>query len=221
MDMVAEDERDALRVLRQTVRRLVTFQRGPLAGAVEPPRYDVEELLAVASADPAAVTEPREVLARVLDGSDLDEFRPQRGGALLAGFGAVHGHPVAVLAATGPVIDPDSADKGVELARLAGKAGVPVLVLANPAGHTPDSSALLLRALAQADRITLVLGTTPGSWALAGPGFRFRWPVGEESTEPYDGVIDPRDTRTVLGICLSVSAAPARPGNAPEREVAS
>ncbi|MEU8078390.1 carboxyl transferase domain-containing protein [Catellatospora citrea] len=224
MDMVAEDERDALRMVRQTVRRLVTYQHGAQTGAVEPPRYEAEELLAVASADPAAVTEPREVLARVLDGSDLDEFRPQRGGALLAGFGAVHGHPVAVLAATGPAIDPDSADKGVELVRLAGKAGVPVLVLANPAGHAePDSSALLLRALAQAERITLVLGASPGSWALAGPGFRFSWPVGEGSTEPYDGVIDPRDTRTVLGICLSVSASPARkaPGNAPEREVAS
>lgn len=225
MDMVAEDERDALRMLRQTVRRLVTFQRPPLLAAGAAPRYEAEELLAVASADPRGSTDPREVLARVLDGSDLDEFRPQRGGALLAGFGAVHGHRVAVLAGTGPAIDAEAADKGVELARLAADAGVPVLVLANPAGGAqPDGSALLLRALATADRITLVLGVEPGAWALAGPGFRFSWPVGDLTTEPYDGVIDPRDTRTVLGICLSVSASAARrcaSGCAPEREVAS
>ncbi|MEV4415182.1 carboxyl transferase domain-containing protein [Catellatospora sp. NPDC049609] len=225
VDVVAEDERDALRVLRQTVRQLVTFERGPVPGAAVPPRYDAEELLAVASADPRAVTEPREVLARVLDGSDLDEFRPQRGGALLAGFGAVHGHRVGVLAGTGAAVDAEAADKGVELARLAANAGVPVLVLANPvADPAGDASAPLVRALSQADRMTLVLGAEPDAWALAGPGFRFGWPVGDLSNEPYDGVIDPRDTRTVLGICLSVSASAARrgaPGRAAEREVAS
>ncbi len=238
VDVVAEDERDALRLLRQTVRQLVTFRHGPrpaesaLVGDArwgarpdEPPRYEAEELLAVASADPRGVTEPREVLARVLDGSDLDEFRPQRGPAVLAGFGAVHGHRVAVLAATGLAVDAESADKGVELARLAANAGVPVLVLANPVVESaPDASAPLLRALSQADRMTLVLGVEPSAWTLAGPGFRFAWPVGDLTNEPYDGVIDPRDTRTVLGICLSVSASAARrgaPGNAAEREVAS
>ncbi|BCJ71553.1 acetyl-CoA carboxylase carboxyltransferase subunit [Catellatospora sp. IY07-71] len=234
VDVVAEDERDALRLLRQTVRQLVTFRHGPRpaesppAGAARPdapPRFEAEELLAVASADPRGVTEPREVLARVLDGSDLDEFRPQRGPAVLAGFGAVHGHRVAVLAATGLAVDAESADKGVELARLAANAGVPVLVLANPVVETaPDASAPLLRALSQADRMTLVLGVDPGAWTLAGPGFRFAWPVGDLTNEPYDGVIDPRDTRTVLGICLSVSASAARrgvPGHVAEREVAS
>ncbi|MDI1465061.1 carboxyl transferase domain-containing protein [Catellatospora sp. KI3] len=210
VDLVAEDDRDALRLLRQSVRRLVTSR--PVAAPDEgmAPRYEADELLAVASADPGRPADAREVLARVLDGSDFDEFRPQQGLGLLAGFGAVHGHRVAVLAGTDAVIDTASAAKGAELARLAAAARMPVLVLANPPVPGPDDhSALLLRELGRAERITVVLGAEPGAWTVAGPGFRFTWPVGDLSADPYDGVIDPRDTRTVLGICLSVAARSA------------
>lgn len=207
VDVIAEDERDALRLLRQTVRRLVPRSRRRHELDPAAPRFETEELVAVVSADPRQPADIREVLARVLDSSAFDEFRPQRGAGLVTGFGAVHGLRVAVLANTVAKLDPEAAEKGTELVRLATNTGMPVLVLANPVTRPEhDQSSSLLRALARADRITVVLGVDPAAWALAGPGFRLAWPVGDLSADPYDGVIDPRDTRTVLGICLSVSS---------------
>jgi acetyl-CoA carboxylase carboxyltransferase component len=207
-DLIAEDERDALRVLRQSVRRLRPLRPALTAAlpAVAPPRFDGDELLAVASADPRRATDPREVLARVLDGSELDEFRPQRGAGILAGFGTVHAHRVAVLANTAPTLDAESAQKGAELVTLAAALQATVLVLANPVQASEPDGAALLRAMARADarQITVILGADPAEWALAGRGFRFTWPVGLLTADPYDGVIDPRDTRTTVGICLSV-----------------
>ena len=76
-DYFAVDELDALRLGRQIVRRLNWRKLGPgPRGAGRPPRYDPEELLGIASADLRVPFDPREVLARVVDGSDFDEFKP-------------------------------------------------------------------------------------------------------------------------------------------------
>ncbi len=157
-----------------------------------PPRHDADDLLAVNRADLP------EVLARVLDGSELDELRPHRGGAIVAGFGSVHGHRVALLGNCAPDIDPESLHKGIELTRQAEMAGLAVVVLASPgAGDEP----LLSRALSSRYQISILLDQNPPAWALASKGLRFSWP--SPHVQVYDGVIDPRDTRTVLGICLS------------------
>src|SRR6266542_2692562 len=95
-DFVAEDERDAIRLARSCVARLNwrSVTPGPSAG----PEYDVEDLLAIPSADLRVPFDPREILARVLDGSEFDEFKPSYGTALCTGWGRVHGHPIGVLA---------------------------------------------------------------------------------------------------------------------------
>jgi acetyl-CoA carboxylase carboxyltransferase component len=138
------------------------------------------------------------VLARVLDGSEFDELRPHRGGAIIAGFGAVHGHRVALLGNCAPDVDPESLHKGIELTRQAEMAGLPVVVLASQGnGDEP----LLSRALSSGYQISILLDENPPAWALASKGLRFSWPTPQ--WQVHDGVIDPRDTRTVLGICLS------------------
>ncbi len=186
VDSVADDERDALRLIRLGVRQLARRCAGVLDRAV-PPCHEVEDLLAVSRVD------VREVLARVLDGSEFEEFRAHRGPGLVAGFGAVHGRRIAVLGNTGPTLDAEAVNKALELVRIA---RVPLVVFASPCGPSVE----LARALQDPRQVTVVLQADPAEWARVGRGFRFGWLAGGEGC---DGAIDPRDTRTVLGIALS------------------
>ncbi len=194
-DAVAEDERDALRLLRLAVRRLCPAAQSSRPGI--PPRHEIDDLLAVTG------FELREIFGRVLDDSAFDEMRSHRGAAVLAGFGKIHGHAVALLGNCQPDLDAESVHKGLELVRQADLAGLPVVVFAS---RSQDVEPALGRALADAAEVTVLLDTEPPQWALTSRGFRFAWPGGRES---HDGAIDPRDTRTVLGICLSVAGGSA------------
>jgi acetyl-CoA carboxylase carboxyltransferase component len=242
-DFLAEDERDAVRLARQCVRRLNWRTQAPPARTARPaePRYDPEDLLALASGDRRVPFDPREVLARVLDGSEFDEFRPAYGGALITGWGEVHGYPAAVLAATGEA--PHSADtqKVVQFVELANAAGTPLVFLQNAAGHLVGTAAEQSAVIAHSaqvvgalggSRVPLITVTIGATYLIGGYGmggrthnsrFLFNWPnaMGVPAAEPSaerpptalhlsgrlydDGVIDPRDTRTVLGLCLSAT----------------
>ncbi|MPZ26837.1 MAG: acetyl-CoA carboxylase carboxyltransferase subunit [Micromonosporaceae bacterium] len=259
VDHLAEDERDALRLTRCCVQRFPTAAAaypptGAAAGAGDPaglvgpvgpdrpvgaPRHDPEDLLAV------PVTEPREILGRVLDDSALDEDQPGAGPAVCAGWGTLHGHRVAALAHAGPTAGAvaghtasaaagtEETDKTVRFVRRAVAAGTPLLVLRHGTTLGPAAEA----GLAGAPIPTLVVRVGPwrGVCAVSAQArFRFAWPgasvtptptppagdgAGPGSSGPDsatesalrrsgrladDGVIDPRDTRTVLGFCLSV-----------------
>jgi acetyl-CoA carboxylase carboxyltransferase component len=234
VDHLAEDERDALRLTRRCVRRLCPgpalgsadldgghppYPDGPdgAPAAVEPPRHDPEDLLAI------PVSEPREILARVLDGSELDADQPGYGPAVCAGWARVHGHPVAVLASAGQVSGAEEAGKVIRFVRRAESAGTPLLLLRHGTGlPSPAETAL---AGAAVPLLTVRVGPWQGVSAVAARArFRFAWPgagvtpagpPGEGHPGPAvesalhrsgrlddDGVIDPRDTRTVLGFCL-------------------
>ncbi len=94
-DYFAVDERDALRLGRRIVARLNWRKQGP--GPSQPadePRRDPEELLGLLPTDLRVPFDPREVLARVVDGSRFDEFKPRYGPSLVTGWASVHGHPI-------------------------------------------------------------------------------------------------------------------------------
>jgi acetyl-CoA carboxylase carboxyltransferase component len=177
VDHRAEDERDALRLTRQCVLR---FRRAPAtrrpsgpAAPVTPPAYDPDDLLAVPT------TEPREILGRVLDGSEFDEVRPGSGGALCAGWGTVHGYPVAVLADGGGVAGSDEAEKAARLIRRAGAARTPLLLLRHGAAPPPDAEAAVARVVTGEDLplVTVRVGGWRGPSAVdARARFRFAWP---------------------------------------------
>jgi acetyl-CoA carboxylase carboxyltransferase component len=219
-DQFAEDERDALRLARQAVRRLNWRKRGPGPRTFPPmpPKYDADDLLALAAARPGTLFDPREVLARILDGSDFDEFKPATGTGLVAGWGELHGYPVGVLAEVGAAYTPAETQKAVHFVQLANAADTVLVFLRHPApGATEEQSAPLVHALAKSTVPHLVLRIGACLPATGGdePRFAFSWPYdapGEakaagEKKKPLkiedDGVIDPRDTRTVLGLCLS------------------
>jgi acetyl-CoA carboxylase carboxyltransferase component len=260
-DFLAEDDRDGLRVARQCVRRLHHRKLGPppRTATPAPPRHDPDELLSVAGADPEVPVDPREVLARILDGSEFDEFKPAYGTGLVTGWGELHGYPIAVVANARPELSPHEVGKATHFLRLADAARTPVLFLQHTTGFAAGTDQAQAGIIAQGGQLisALVTSTVPhlsltigasygvGSYAMCGrafePRFLFTWPnarsaVGtasqlagppldeadgavratlEQRLESEsgalflsgrlfdDGVIDPRDTRTVLGICLS------------------
>jgi acetyl-CoA carboxylase carboxyltransferase component len=218
-DFVADDERDGIRLARQCVRRLNWRKQGPPPRTDAPalPRHEPEDLLTIGG---TAGLEPREVLARVLDGSVFDEFKPGTGAAVVAGWGEIHGYPVAPLA-VGGMVGAAEARKAAQFIRLANGSATPLLVLryrdddATETVRDAGAGALLVEAIANSAVPHLVVslggGDDPDPCGRAHlPRFHFRWPGADGGPALHasghlhdDGVIDPRDTRTVLGLCLS------------------
>ena len=274
-DYLARDELDAVRLGRQIVRRLNWRKLGPGPSLdPHPPLLDGEELLGVASADLRTPFDVREVLARVLDGSRYDEFKPLYGSALSTGWGSIHGFPIGILANARGVLFSEEAQKAAQFIQLANQREMPLLFIHNTTGFMVGRDyeqggiikhgALMINAVSnsQLPHLGLLIGSSYGAahYAMSGraykPRFLFAWPnartavmgktqlagvmslvargaaeaarrpfdeqaddartqsieaqIGEEETafanssRMYDdGVIDPRDTRTVLALALS------------------
>jgi acetyl-CoA carboxylase carboxyltransferase component len=274
-DHLAVDERDALRLGRQIIRRLNWRKHGPGPSLpADPPRYDAEELLDLAPADLRQPLDPREVLARVVDGSRFDEHKPLFGTSLVTGWASIHGYPVGVLANSRGVLFREDSWKATQFIQLANQTDTPLLFLQNTTGYmvgTEYEQGGIIRAGSQminavsnsrVPHLTVVIGASygAGNYGMCGraydPRFLFTWPnaksavmgpaqlagvldiVGRASAQAQgreydeeaaaaikaavetqiekeslalflsgrlydDGVIDPRDTRTVLGMALS------------------
>src|SRR5699024_5938335 len=97
-DYFAVDELDALRIGRQIVGRLNWTKQGPAPIPVVEPRYDTAELIGIVPPDLRTPFDPREVLARIVDGSKFDEFKPLYGSSLVTGWTRLHGYPLGILA---------------------------------------------------------------------------------------------------------------------------
>nr|WP_225992398.1 carboxyl transferase domain-containing protein [Actinomadura montaniterrae] len=274
-DHMAADEADALRIGRQIVKNLNHRKRGPAPGPVEEPRYDAEELAGIVPEDLKIPFDPREVIARIADGSEFDEFKPLYGTSLVTGWTRIHGYPIGILANAQGVLFGAEAQKAAQFIQLANQADTPLLFLHNTTGYMVGKEyeqagiikhgALMINAVANSKvpHITIVMGASygAGNYGMCGraydPRFLFTWPsaksavmgpqqlagvlsiVARQAAEargqaydedqdramrelvetqieaeslPFflsgrlydDGVIDPRDTRTVLGLCLSV-----------------
>jgi acyl-CoA carboxylase subunit beta len=287
-DYLATGEHDALRIGRAIVARLNwrKLGGGPRRPAADP-LADSEELLGIVPGDLKVPFDPREVIARIADGSDFDEFKPLYGSSLVTGWATLHGYPVGVLANARGVLFSEEAQKAAQFIQLANSSGTPLLFLQNTTGYMVGSSyeqagiikhgALMINAVSNSrvPHLTVVMGASygAGNYGMCGraydPRFLFSWPsaksavmgpaqlagvlsiVGRQAAaargEPYDeaadtamraavedqieaeskafflsgrvyddGVIDPRDTRTVLGICLSVIDNAPPPWRAPD-----
>ena len=263
-DYLAADEQDAIRIARDIVAHLNWHKRGP-GPTLQPddPVHDPEDLLAIAPSDPRVPFEVREVLARVLDGSRLEEFKPLYGAQLVCGWGSVHGFPVGILANNG-ILFSEEAEKGAQFIQLANQSAIPLLFVQNITGFMVGTryeqggiikdGAKLINAVSNSTvpHLTLMVGVSygAGNYGMSGraynPRFVFTWPnhriavmgskqlagvmsmvgsgappeavaaleaqVEQESTALFatgrlwdDGIIDPRDSRTVLGLALSAA----------------
>ena len=275
-DYLAEDEMDALRICREVVSHLnwKKAESDPNAKS-ECPLYDSEELLGLVSPDLKTPFDIKEAIARFVDGSRFEEFKPLFGPTIVTGWAEVHGYPVGIVGNNGAIY-PDSAQKAAHFIQLCNKTNTPIIFLQNVTGFLVGKEferdgivkkgSQMINAVSNltVPHITIILGASygAGTYAMSGRAFNnrftFLWPSakiavmggkqiagvmsmvrraramrkGEDFDEKQDklladaveklqdqgslaveatglisddGIIDPRDTRTVLGICLSVA----------------
>jgi len=210
-DYLAEDERDALRLAREVIAHLDWRKAAtPTPRLVEPPRHDAEELLGVVTADPRVPYDPREVIARVVDGSRFSEFKPLYGNTLVCGWAHLHGVPVGILANHG-ILFSESANKGAQFIQLCNQSDVPLLFLQNITGFMVGrkyeeggiikNGAKLINAVSNSTvpAITIMMGASygAGNYAMMGrayqPRFLFTWPqhrIAVMGSKQLAGVLD-------------------------------
>jgi 3-methylcrotonyl-CoA carboxylase beta subunit len=195
VDHVAEDDEDALRIVRGIVRNLGRPAGSPSLDVAEPraPAYAAEDLYGIIPSDVRAPYDVREVIARIVDGSRFDEFKALYGATLVTGFARLWGYPVAILANNG-VLFSESALKGAHFIELACQRGIPLIFLQNisgfmvgsryEAGGIAKDGAKLVTAVACAEvpKLTVLIGGSfgAGNYGMCGraysPRFLFSWP---------------------------------------------
>ncbi|HEY3796958.1 MAG TPA: carboxyl transferase domain-containing protein [Caulobacteraceae bacterium] len=194
VDHVASDDTDALDIVRRIVANLGAKPTPALIPAApQPPAYDPEELYGIVPPDVRAPYEVREVIARLVDGSEFDEFKALYGTTLVTGFARIWGYPVAILANNG-VLFSESALKGAHFIELACQRGIPLVFLQNisgfmvggryEAGGIAKDGAKMVTAVASAEvpKFTVLIGGSfgAGNYGMCGraysPRFLFSWP---------------------------------------------
>jgi len=274
-DFFAVDEHDCIRIGRNIVKRLNWKKLGPApAGPGLPPRYDPEELLGIAPSDLKVPFDPKEVIARFVDDSDFDEYKPLYGTSLVTGWAQLGGYPIGILANARGVLFSEEAHKATQFIQLANRANTPLIFMHNTTGYMVGEKyeqggivkhgSMMINAVSNSTvpHISLIMGSSygAGNYGMCGraydPRFLFAWPSAKSAVmgpaqlagvlsivgraaaqgrgEVYDeeqdaamraaveeqieaeslpmfmsghvyddGLIDPRDTRTVLSLCLS------------------
>jgi acetyl-CoA carboxylase carboxyltransferase component len=274
-DYFAEDEMDAIRICREVVSHLNWRKPGPEPlRPADPPLYDQEGLLGLVSHDLRQPVDVRDVIARVVDGSRFEEFKPRYGSTIVCGWAMIDGYPVGVLGNNG-VIYPKSAEKAAHFIQLCNQVDVPLVFFQNITGYMVGrdfeadgiikKGSQMINAVTNSTvpHLTVIIGSSygAGTYGMSGRAFgnrfTFLWPTAkiavmgpkqiagvmsqvrraqavrkgetiDEEAEAQlvaaveeiqergslalvatgaisdDGIIDPRDTRTVLSLCLSV-----------------
>ena len=193
-DYLAEDDAHAIAILREIVAHLGARPRAELRlETAEPPLYDPEEILGLWPADLRRQVEVREVIARVVDGSRLLEFKKRYGTTLVCGFAHVEGIPCGIIANNG-VLFGESAQKATHFIELCTAEGVPILFLQNITGFMVGAQyeragiakegAKMVHAVATArvPKLTFILGGSfgAGNYGMCGraydPRFVWTWP---------------------------------------------
>jgi 3-methylcrotonyl-CoA carboxylase beta subunit len=134
VDHYALDDAHALGITRRIVANLNRVKRPALdIAAPEDPLYDAAEIYGAVSADPRKPYDVREVIARLVDGSRLDEFKPLYGQTLVTGFARLWGYPVGIVANNG-ILFSESALKGAHFIELCARRNIPLVFLQNITG---------------------------------------------------------------------------------------
>jgi acetyl-CoA carboxylase carboxyltransferase component len=283
-DYYARDELEAIGIGRRIMKQFRRTHQSP--ATARDPLYDEEELLGIVPPDLRQPFDPREVIARVVDGSDFDEFKPDYGSSLVTGWASVHGFAVGILANARGILFSAESQKAAQFIQLANQTRTPLVFLHNTTGYMVGKEyeqggiikhgAMMINAVSNSTvpHISVLIGASYGAghYGMCGraydPRFLFAWPsaksavmggaqlagvlsivnrqsaaaTGREFDEEADavvrmmverqieaeslpmvlsgllyddGVIDPRDTRTVLGMCLSAVRNAPDPGAGP------
>ena len=190
-DHFALDDHHALAIVRRIVGKLNRVKRLSLdVTAPVEPRYAADELYGVVNADIRKPYDVRELIARVVDGSDLDEFKARYGTTLVTGFARIWGYPVGIVANNG-VLYSESALKGAHFVELCCQRGIPLVFLQNitgfmvgkkyESGGIAKDGAKMVTAVSCANvpKFTVIVGGSygAGNYGMCGRAFnpRFLW----------------------------------------------
>ena len=190
-DHLAEDDRDALQIARRLVGNLNRSKTLPLTvRESREPQYPPEELYGIVPQDTRRPFDIREVIARIVDGSEFDEFKARYGKTLVTGFAHLHGYPVGIVANNG-ILFSESALKGTHFIELCNQRGIPLVFLQNitgfmvgkkyeNAGIAKDGAKMVTAvACSSVPKFTVVIGGSfgAGNYAMCGRayGARFLW----------------------------------------------
>jgi 3-methylcrotonyl-CoA carboxylase beta subunit len=190
-DHYAEDDAHALQIARRIVGHLNRRKNVPVAmRAPREPLYPAEELYGIVPPDTRRPFDIREIIARVVDGSEFDEFKARYGKTLVTGFAHIHGCPVGIVANNG-ILFSESALKGAHFIELCNQRGIPLVFLQNitgfmvgrkyeNAGIAKDGAKMVTAvACSSVPKFTVVIGGSfgAGNYAMCGRayGARFLW----------------------------------------------
>jgi 3-methylcrotonyl-CoA carboxylase beta subunit len=190
-DHYALDDSHALGIARRIVGTLNRVKRPAIeVREPRPPLYDAEDVYGIIPADVRKPYDVREIIARIVDGSELDEFKQLYGTTLVCGFARLHGYPVGIVANNG-ILFSESALKGAHFIELCAQRGIPLVFLQNitgfmvgrkyEAGGIAKDGAKMVTAVACAKvpKLTVIIGGSfgAGNYAMCGRGYgpRFLW----------------------------------------------
>ncbi len=194
-DYLAEDDRDALRIARETVTSLGWNDRPSATPkrTAEPPRYPTEELLGIMPVDHKRPVDMKEVIARIVDGSEFREFGANAGPGTICGHAHIEGHAVGIITNNAP-IDIAGANKATHFIQACCQARIPLIYLNNTTGYMVGKEfeqggmikhgSKMIQAVTNATvpQITLFCGASfgAGNYGMCGRGFHprfcFSWP---------------------------------------------
>ncbi|MBA3563576.1 MAG: methylcrotonoyl-CoA carboxylase [Gammaproteobacteria bacterium] len=193
-DHLAEDDAHALAIARELVGNLNRIKHLPVATrSVEEPRYPAEDIYSILPTDTRHPYDVREIIARLVDGSELAEFKALYGKTLVCGFAHLHGYPVGILANNG-ILFSESALKGCHFIELCNRRGIPLVFLQNitgfmvgrkyeNAGIAKDGAKLVTAvACSRVPKFTVIIGGSfgAGNYAMCGRAYGGRmlwmWP---------------------------------------------
>lgn len=218
-DYLAEDEYDGIRMCREVVSHLNWRKLGP--GPTLPadePVYDPEELLGIVPKDLRSPFDIHEVIARIVDGSRFEEFKPLYGPTLVCGWTSVHGYPVGILGNNGALFS-ESSEKATQFIQLCNQIDVPLLFLHNITGYIvgtdfeqggiTKNGSKMINAVSNSTvpHITVIVGASYGagnygmSGRAYGPRFTFIWPTAKIA------VMGPKQMAGVMSIVGRAAAA--------------
>ncbi|MBY8157015.1 carboxyl transferase domain-containing protein [Vibrio fluvialis] len=191
-DYYADDDAHALELARQAI---ASTNQSPTLAQKEylPPRYDAQEMYGIVNADLRLSFDVREIIARLVDDSEFDEFKALYGSTLVCGFAQLHGHRIGIVANNG-ILFSESAQKGAHFIELCAKRKIPLLFLQNITGFMVGKKveaegiakhgAKLVMAVACADvpKFTVIIGGSygAGNYGMCGraydPTMMWMWP---------------------------------------------
>jgi geranyl-CoA carboxylase beta subunit len=194
-DYMAEDDADGIRLCREIVAKLHWNDRSPAQPrpSFREPRYSADELCGVVPVDYRKPYDVREVIARVVDGSEFLDFKPLYGVHTVCGQAEIEGQVLGIIGNNGP-IDADGSVKAAQFIQLMCQTGTPIVYLQNTTGYMVGTEAerrgivkhgsKMIQAVANATvpQLTLHIGASfgAGNYGMCGraydPRFIFAWP---------------------------------------------